>query len=210
MARPIEKKSAIERGVVTVVAAKGLQGTTIQDIAVASDVSPGLLYRYWKNRDDLACDVYQQQLLDLLDQLAAVGQKATSHLQQLRDVVIEFLAFADREPERLKFLLFTQHDLASRVPDDHSVRHFLDRIIRPAIEDGRFRPLHPDLAVQMAIGLILQPTVGCMYGHLQPPVSRYGPEILAALERLLLPAGDGDDAPARTRSRPRTSETPIH
>ena len=51
MARPIQKRENIERGVVQVVAEKGLGATTIQDIASAVGVSPGLLYRYWKNRD---------------------------------------------------------------------------------------------------------------------------------------------------------------
>ena len=40
MARPVEKREHIERGVVEVVARKGLRGTTIQDIASEAHVSP--------------------------------------------------------------------------------------------------------------------------------------------------------------------------
>lgn len=185
MARPVEKRAHIERAVVEVVAAHGLKGATIQQIANAANVSPGLLYRYWENRDDLAGEVYRAHLTALLGRLASRAASATSVLGRLEIMVRELLAFADEQPIVLKFLLFTQHELGDAVPEGEGVRHFARDIIAAGIADGSLRPLPADVALQLAVGVVLQPIVGAMYGQLATPVSQHADDIIAALERVL-------------------------
>jgi len=184
--RPREKRAEIERAVVRVVAEKGLQGTTVQDIAAAAGVSQGLMYRYWSGRDELAGDVFRMHLLRVL---ARVGWSATSrsktHRERLRWMVAEFLRFADEEPETLRFLLFTQHELSSAVPVEEGVHSFLVTVIRAGIATEEFQVRNADLAVQMAIGLVTQPVVGQQYGRLKGAMVDHLHEILAALERAL-------------------------
>ena len=124
MARPIEKREHIEKGVVEVIARKGLRGTTIQDIALAAGVSPGLLYRYWKNRDDLAGEVYREHYQALLERLATLGIRETRFWDRLSSMIRGFLEFADGNPTVLKFLLLSQHDLQQGVPTEKGIRRF--------------------------------------------------------------------------------------
>lgn len=187
MARPIEKREHIENGVVQVIARKGLRGTTIQDIADAANVSPGLLYRYWKNRDDLAADVYRTHFLELTQRLAGLAAAESEVFAKLRVLVRAFLQFADEQPVLLKFLLLSQHDLAQSVPPEKSVRALMSRVLEEGMAQGRVRRMSLALAVQMFLGLVLQPAVGAAYGHISTPVSRHEGVIMDGIERLLKP-----------------------
>lgn len=185
MARPIEKRGNIERGVVEVVARKGLHATTIQDIALAAEVSPGLLYRYWENRDDLAGMVYQQHYNALADRLFACATAATSTWERIDAVVQEFLRFADSSPVILKFLLLSQHDLLQNIPSQRGVRKLVGMLIEEGQKAGAIRGFDSELAMQFFLGVVLQPVVGFVYGTLSGPMESRRNEILEALRRVL-------------------------
>jgi len=186
MARRAEKREHIERGVVEVVARKGLCGTTIQDIADEARVSPGLLYRYWKNRDDLAGEVYRAHYQALLERLAAQAAQETDSWERLCLMIRGFLEFADENPTILKFVLLSQHDLHRTVPPEQGLRALLTGLLRDGTAGGRIRTMSTDLAVQFILGIVLQPVVGALYGDLSSPLSAHYAEIVDALERVLL------------------------
>jgi len=185
MARPIEKREHIEKGVVEVVARKGLRGTTIQDIADGASVSPGLLYRYWRNRDDLAGEVYRKHYQALLEHLGTLAAREKDVWSKLSAIVRGFLKFADGNPTLLKFILLSQHDLHRTVPPEKGIRAFLQNMIRGGMATGRLRRMDPDLAAQLFLGIVLQPVVGALYGDLSQPLERHHADILAALQRVL-------------------------
>ncbi|MBK9119140.1 MAG: TetR/AcrR family transcriptional regulator [Phycisphaerales bacterium] len=187
MARPVEKREHIEHGMLTVVARKGLRGSTIQEIAEAASVSPGLLYRYWKSRDDLAVEVYRKNYAALTQRLAGLALSERDASRRLALLVRAFLSYADEHPLVLRFLLLSQHDLARSVPTEFGVRAMVERVLRDGVEQGTFRPVPPGLGLQLLLGLVLQPVVGVLYGDLQGPVSQYGDEICDAFNRLLRP-----------------------
>ncbi len=185
MARPIRKREQIERGVVEVVAHKGLRGATIQDIATAAKVSPGLLYHYWEDRDDLAAEVYRKHYFGLLAQLECLAAGQSDPLEKLRVMVRAFLQFADQQPVLLRFLLLSQHDLAGDLPEDPGVRGLVRRVLEEGTAQGRFRRIRPELALQLVLGIVLQPAVGAAYGHLHGPVGVHFDEIFGALVRAI-------------------------
>jgi|GEM_PF-5376502 len=185
MARPITKKKLIESGVVDVIARKGLRGTTIQDIASQAGVSPGLLYRYWTDRDDLAAEVYRQHFTSLLERVNVAGRPHRDLWDKLHSILDEFLIFADESPIVLKFLLLSQHDLSGSVAATGGIRTFLRSIFAEGIAQGVVREADPDLALQVALGIAVQPVVGVVYGHLAGPARPYSDKIFAALMRAL-------------------------
>src|SRR5215813_10774106 len=147
MARPIEKRDSIERGVVEVVAQKGLSATTIQDIADAASVSPGLLYRYWRSRNDLAGDVYRAHYEGMMKSLfARVGDEQTPW-GQIAAVLREFLRFAEEKPVIIRFLLLTQHDLVANIPAELGIRLILSGIFERGMAAGVIRRMPPALAI---------------------------------------------------------------
>jgi AcrR family transcriptional regulator len=189
VARPILKRKDIERGFLEVVARKGLRGTTIQDIAETASVSPGLLYRYWKNRDQLAGDVYRKHFIALMDRLAGVAARERTAAEKLRALVADFMGFADEQPMMLRFLLLSQHDLANEVSEEHGVRALATHIVQQGMEQGLIRRMDPDLALQILLGIVVQPALGAVYGNLKLPASSHCEAIVGALYRALGPDG---------------------
>jgi AcrR family transcriptional regulator len=186
MSRPIEKREHIERGVVEVIARKGLRGTTIQDIAAAAGVSPGLLYRYWENRDALAAEVYLEHYQALLERLGRRAVGETGFWGRLGVMVRGFLEFADENPTVLKFLLLSQHDLQPGIPMEKGIKSFMLTLIEMGAADGSIRRSDPNLAIQFILGIVLQPVVGALYGDLPQPLVQYHEPIMAALRRVFV------------------------
>ena len=186
MARPIEKRENIEKGVVEVIAHKGLRGTTIQDIALTAGVSPGLLYRYWKNRDDLAAEVYREHYQTLIERLARIAAQGTGFWERISAIIRGFLEFADENPTVLKFLLLSQHDLQQAVPAEKGIKGFLQGMIQSAMATGDIRTLDHNLALQFILGIVLQPVVGALYGDLPQPLVQHHAAIVSALERVFV------------------------
>ncbi len=185
MARPIRKRQDIERGVVAVIAEKGVRGATVQDIASAARVSPGLLYRYWRNGEDLAAEVYRAHYTTLVEQ---IGRQAAGHpgaWDKLDVIVDAFFGLADRDPVLLKFLLFSLHELGHNVPPHRSARAMLQRVLAEGMAQGVIRPLSVDLACELTIGVVIQPVIGALYNHLALPMSQHRGAVLVALRGVL-------------------------
>lgn len=184
MARPAGKRAVIERSVVEVIAKKGLAATTVQDIAFASQVSPGLLYRYWENREALAAEVYRQHYEELARRLAAKAAEGNAW-QRLRAVITEFLAFSDEQPTVVKFLLLSQHELVNTLPGEHHIRTLCAALLEAGMREGIVRVMNPELAFQFLLGIVIQPVVGVAYGTLRGPTAQYRAEILESVRRAL-------------------------
>lgn len=185
MARPVEKRKFIEEGVVRVVAEKGLRGTTIQDIAEAANVSPGLLYRYWKNRDDLAGEVYRTHSLALLGQLSILAASEHDVPSRLRVMLDAFLHYADEHPILLKFLLLSQHDLSHNLSPGQNVHAFVRRLVQEGMAEGSLAEMDVNVAASMLLGLVLQPAIASIYGQVSNPVLEHVPAIMRAIEGAL-------------------------
>lgn len=188
MARPVEKRESIERAVAEVVARKGLSATTIQDIATAAGVSPGLLYRYWASLEDVAGDVYRGHYEGLMARLTAATSPGGDAWTRLQAMVREFLRFCDDQPTVVRLLLLSQHDLVQHVSRERGVRQLLQKLIEEGTGDGAFRAMSAGLGVHITLGIVLQPVIGVLYGQIDGPVSRHADEILAALRRAITQA----------------------
>ena len=186
MARPIEKREHIERAVVAVVARKGLHGVTIQDIAIEAGVSPGLLYRYWENREALAAEMYRTHYAALMQRLTAKAAELREPMAKLRAMLTEFLRFADEDHMKVKFLLLSQHDLGASVPAEETAQALAARLIASGREAKKMRAVDPAVAAHLVLGLVLQPVIGVLYGRMAGPMSKYLGPITDAVERVLL------------------------
>ena len=203
MARPIQKREDIERGVVKVVSRRGLHAVTIQDIADEAGVSPGLLHRYWKGRDDLAAEVYCEIHRGLLDRLNSLTATTPEVWDKLRLAVRAFLAFASSSPVELRFLLLSQHDLAATLPAEQSFHLWLRRLIAEGMAQGRLRKMDADVASQLMLGVVLEPVIGSIYGRVRAAPMAMEGEIVAAVERVLGLDGGSTQAAIGGRSRGR-------
>lgn len=185
MSRESTKRAAIERAVVEVVASRGVLAATVQDIARIAGVSPGLLYRYWENRDALAATVYREHFVRMVDELQAATADARTALDKLEAMFRAFLLFADREPLITRFILLAQHELIGQIPPEYSVRGALKKLLEAGMASGQLRHQPLDFATETVLGLGVHPVLGYFYQALPGPVTQYEGAMIDALRRFL-------------------------
>ena len=87
-ARAKAKYAAILAAAPRVLAAKGYQGATTEEIALEADVSIGTLYEYFRNKDAVFAAYLKQQLQQVMEEMATEVQL---RLQQSPERIIEQL-----------------------------------------------------------------------------------------------------------------------
>lgn len=185
MSRPSSKKQQIEAALVEVVIRKGLSGTSIQDIAQEAGVSPALLYQYWRDRDELAGAVYRRHFHELMERLTARAEAAQGALAKLEAMADEFLRLAEESPRSIQFILLSQHDLYAGIPREEGLRVLIRGVIDSGVDRGEIRKMDVDLAVQLYIGIVIQPVIGRLYGAGRTAWSAQRDGIVGAVRRLL-------------------------
>ncbi|MBD2164970.1 TetR/AcrR family transcriptional regulator [Calothrix membranacea FACHB-236] len=88
---------------------KGYHATSIDDVAKTAKISKGLLYHYFKGKEDLIAALVDIRLQDLLFVMEAAAAKPTP-AEQIRHIAEGALEDVRRKPEVFRFYLnlFTQ------------------------------------------------------------------------------------------------------
>lgn len=140
--------------------AKGSQNVTIEDIAAAAGCSPGNIYNYFKNKEELSACMLQT--LDL--SYGAVAQELLNHLpcrdmtaeERLIHYFVQVQEICARDPQKLTYsyvynLKFPDSELL-RVRDDRELYRFYRQFIAQLLaEDGRYKGITEDALLRRLI-----------------------------------------------------------
>jgi AcrR family transcriptional regulator len=157
----------------TLFAERGVDGTSVREIAQAVGVAEGALYRHFRSKDEIARALFVLRYGELARDVLAIGGAEAPFPERLRALVERFTTLFDAEPALFTFLLVNQHRHLGEVPaaaDENPVAALRD-IFAAAMARGEIPPGEPDLAAAMALGLVVQPAVFHLYGRLQGPLS---------------------------------------
>lgn len=102
-------KEQILRAAMDMFCEKGYHSTSIDDVAKQAQISKGLLYHYFKGKEELLAAMVEVRLNDLLVVMEAAVAKQTP-VEQIRHIIEGALADVQRQPEVFRFFLnlFTQ------------------------------------------------------------------------------------------------------
>ncbi len=136
---------------------KGIENTTMNDIAAASDKGRRTIYTYFKNKRDIYNAVIEHESETMLESLREVANSSLPPKEKIRRYMeVRFEMYAENAPKRdsLRFLL------GRDVRRVHRVRklalgkelHLFQQVIQEGVDQGVFDP-------QQALRL---PTVGVM------------------------------------------------
>ncbi len=123
---------------------KGLEATTMNDIAAASGRGRRTLYTYFRNKEDIYYAVIEEELERLSDKLDETAEKAAepeekifamiySHLSMIRDTV------ARNGTLRAEFFRNIWMVEKVRKAFDEEERRILVRVLQEGMDKGRFR-----------------------------------------------------------------------
>ena len=175
----------------TLFAERGIDGTSVRDIAHAVGVAEAALYRHFKSKDEIARDLFLVNYAALAGEVLAIARGPDAFPARLRALVALFARLFDENPSLFAFLLINQHRHLAEVdaaPERNPVAA-LAVVLGEAMERAEIPRQDPDLAAAMALGLVVQPAVFRLYGRLAGPLSDRVPTIAAAAEAVLGTAG---------------------
>ena len=164
-------------------AARGIDGTSVRDIALAAGVAEGALYRHFPSKEALARALFLDGYAALARDVAAILAAVPAFEARVAALVERFCRLFAEDPETFVFLLLNQHDHLDHVVQDgeDNVVHVLARVFAEAIAAGEIPPQDATLATAMALGTVLQPAVFALYGRLAGPLAAHAPAMVAAI-----------------------------
>jgi AcrR family transcriptional regulator len=173
-------------------AEKGIDGTSVRDIAQAVGVAEAALYRHFRSKDEIARDLFLVNYAALAGEVQAIGHGGERFPVRLRALVALFARLFDENPSLFAFLLINQHRHLAEVdaaPERNPVAA-VGAELAQAMERGEIPRQDPDLAAAMALGLVVQPAVFHLYGRITGPLSDRVDAIAAAAGAVLGTARD--------------------
>ncbi len=156
-----EKRRAILHAAVRVFADKGYQGCRIADVARAAHVAYGLVYHYFRNKDELLESVFAEQWAILINALQAIDEGPGSAADKIAGIYGFVFDVYKTAPSAVRVLILevtrTTHALragSTRETFERAVQLVAD-IVRQGQASGELRAdLDPVLSAAAILGAL--------------------------------------------------------
>ncbi len=175
-----ENRARVETAAISLFAEKGVVGASVAEIASAAGVSQGYLYRHWKDKDEMAFDLFARLYLTLRDRFQAAAEADQTTRGQIAAMIREGCRVHDEDPAGFRFLLTTQHQHLGRLPG--GTRTMVDvvrGVIAKGIAKGEIGLTDEAAATAVVFGIFLQAATFDLYGDLGRSLGETA-EVLAA------------------------------
>lgn len=165
LARPVpdvrrEKRALILECAIRVFAAKGFHGARISDIAREADIAYGLVYHYFKNKDEILRTIFEERWSGFLEAVDEIARRDTTTEDRLVSIAALILSAHRVRPDWVKVLVL-ELQRSSRFAEPGQVRavgrlfQSVARILRAGQQAGDLRAdLDPDVAVYVFVGAL--------------------------------------------------------
>lgn len=180
-------------------AEKGVDGTSVRDIAQAVGVAEGALYRHFRSKDEIAREIFLTHYAALAQDVLTLGRAAEPLPDRIGALVRRFTTLFDENPALFAFLLINQHRHLGTVPAAPEANPVaaLSLVLAEAMAGGEIGQRDPELLAALALGLVVQPAVFRIYGRLDGPLGALAAVITEAALAVLQagPAGAASGPP---------------
>lgn len=174
-------KERIERAAIELFVEKGVDATSVRDVARAVHLSEGALYRHFAGKDELVWEAFERHYVEFAGRLETLATAETTARGKLAAMIRGFCDAYDEDPVLFRFLLFVQHDQLSKLaPGSPTPVDAVRGVIARGIEAGEIPHQHPDLATALVFGIVLQPVTFTAYGRLSSSLTSLCDRLVAA------------------------------
>jgi TetR/AcrR family fatty acid metabolism transcriptional regulator len=174
MAAPTERQADRRRQIlgaaVKVFAEKGFHAARVGDIAEEAGVAYGLVYHYFKSKDELLETIFRTTWTDMLARVREVEASGAPATEAVRQVTALLLRTWRRDPDLVRVLVRevtrSQH-VQREVQEISEAMEVLENIVRRGQEAGEFqRELEPRLAAVVFYGALDEVLTSWVLGQL--------------------------------------------
>jgi TetR/AcrR family fatty acid metabolism transcriptional regulator len=155
-----DKRALILDAAIKVFAAKGYHGSRVSDIAREADIAYGLVYHYFKNKEEILHTIFEERWGRFLALVEEIGRRDASAEDKLVSVAALILNAYRVRPDWVKVLVL-EIQRSSRFAEPGQIRAVaglfksIARILRQGQETGELRAdLDPDMACYVFVGAL--------------------------------------------------------
>jgi TetR/AcrR family fatty acid metabolism transcriptional regulator len=155
-----DKRSLIQDAAIKVFATHGYHGSRVSDIAREAGIAYGLVYHYFKNKEEILATIFEERWSGFLEVVEAIAGGTTSTEDRLVSVAALILNAYRVRPDWVKVLVL-EIQRSSRFAEPsqiEAVGRLFDavaQILRSGQERGEVRgELDPDVACYVLIGAL--------------------------------------------------------
>lgn len=183
-------KAKIERAALVMFAEHGVDAVTTREIASASGVSEGALYRHYPGKERLAETLFFTIHKKLAAEVRVAAAEGAPVHEQAQAVVRAYCRIADEDWPLFSYHLLTTHRFlpraaeAQRADTDNPVAA-VAAVIEAAMGRGDLPEGDSELKAAMALGVVLQPALHKVYGRIDGSLSSLEDELSNAVIAVL-------------------------
>jgi TetR/AcrR family transcriptional regulator, fatty acid metabolism regulator protein len=191
-----DKRGLILHAAVRVFARKGYHTCRVGDIAEEAGVAHGLLYHYFRSKEEVLDCVFRETWVDIVGAAQRVEETAEPARERLAGIAKILLRAWKRDPDLVTVVIregLRSPDLQRRVAEIRQAFEAIERIVARGQSEGEFRDdVDPRLASVVFYGALEEILTGWVLGTLPD-----GEEQIAAAERTVVEIVCGGLAPDR-------------
>jgi TetR/AcrR family fatty acid metabolism transcriptional regulator len=165
-----DKRRIILDAAVRVFARKGYHTCRVGDIAEEAGVAHGLLYHYFRSKEELLETIFRETWRELLIAVQSVEETDETARERLAGIAKILLRSWRRDPDLVRVLVrevTRSSHLQERIGEIDAAFSGLERIIARGQEDGEFRAdLDPRMAAYVFYGALEEILTGWVLGQL--------------------------------------------
>ena len=183
--RTADRRAELLEAAVRVFAAKGFHASRVGDIANEAGVAHGLLYHYFRSKEELLETIFRETWRDVLDAVRSIEETDETARERLAGVAKILLRAWRRDPDLVRVLVrevTRSSHLQRRIDEIDQAFAGLERIIARGQEDGEFRAdVDPRMASYVFYGALEEILTGWVLGQLDD-----GDEQIALAEQTVI------------------------
>lgn len=184
--RGARTQEKIQEVALALFAEKGVDRTTIGDIAGAAGIAEGTIYRHYPGKEELIWQLFSTNYLRLATQVEALQAERRDLPGKLRAMVGMFCSLFEQDPDMFRFLLLVQHGQLSRVTEDMQTPvKVIKTVLEAAMARGEIPKQDAEVATAMVMGMVLQVAVSRVYGRIARPLGEVADQLAVSCWRAL-------------------------
>ena len=153
--KPDTKRPEIVRAAITLFAKRGIDGTSMRDIAQAAGVREAAIYRHFAGKEELAREIFLSWYIWHCRQLNQIVTGPGSTKEKLRSLVRQEFTVAESHPEAFIYFCENEPKFMSLLPPEvPSVRKIFKEFIKEGQGRGELREGDPGLIADMLSGAL--------------------------------------------------------
>jgi len=153
--KPDTKRPVIVRAATSLFAERGIDGTSMRDIAEAAGVREAAIYRHFAGKDDLAREIFLSWYGWYCEKIQDVVSGSDNTLDKLREIVRhEFSAVTDHSEAFVYFCENESRFVRSLPPEIVSARRVFTTFIKAGQARGEVGAGSPELLADMLSGAL--------------------------------------------------------